>query len=341
MSPTGQQNARLDASSARRVESRIGMVGGSYTATGPDRPGAELAAFSASQALGLSNRPPGQRGYEYANTRLGPVYIPRGYGLVPGGSVGPAEMRYTSGFDAATRLDVPLEGWAYLNSLPAQGYPAGPKPTRTDRFADYFGLRAARHKDQDAEPVKYESLYEAMERSTETHIALREEEALRLFRDLTRLDIDQSVRQEGLRRVVRLLAGVRDLDANECLPCLLLGHVAMERGQVATALNSLIAAAKRDPELFRKGPALASYYGDYDEKTGRSEYLDGQMRNYLGALSEATTTNELVLQAYCALTLDDRPRARESLDKAFAQLRSGARNSEGLAGLIFAMQYGL
>ena len=341
LSPAGQQSSRLDTNSARRVESRIGMVGGSYTATGPDRPAAELAAFSASQALGLSNRPPGQRGYEYANARLGPVYIPRGYGLFPGGSVGQGEMRYTSGFDTATRLDVPLEGWAYLNSLPSPGYPAAPKAVGTDRFTDYFGLRPARHKDTNAEPIKYESLYEAVERSTENHIALREEEALKLFHDVTRLDVEPSVRRDGLRRVVRLLSGVRDLDADKYLPCLLLGHVAMERGQVATAMNSLIVAARRDPELFRKGPALATYYGDYDEKTGRSEYLDGQMRNYLGALSEATTTNELVLHAYCALTLDDRLRARESLDKAFAQLRSGARNSEGLAGLIFAMQYGL
>ena len=74
---SGQQYVGLNAQGVRSVSSRIGMVGGSSVPTGPARPGSGMEDYSATQALGLSFRPPNQGGNEYAATRLGPVYIPR------------------------------------------------------------------------------------------------------------------------------------------------------------------------------------------------------------------------------------------------------------------------
>ena len=251
-------------------------------------------------------------------------------------------MRYTSGFDASTRLDVPIEGWGYLNSLPVPESPPAQRAPGTDRFSSYFGLRPAQKKDRSAKPVEYKTLYEAVERNTMNRITRKEEEAIGIFREMTRTDVEPTQRINGMRRVFRMLDGVRDLDYENYVPCLLLGHVAIERGHLTSAMNELAAAASRYPELFREGPPLASYFGDYNQETGRSEYLDGQMRNYLQMLSSAATVDELVLQAYCAMALDDRPRARLALQRASDRwLSAGARHSPGLLALIASLEYGL
>lgn len=322
----------------------MGRIGGRYTRgdVAVSAPIPSMRVLGPQEALGLPSRGTHGANYTPASVRLGPVASTYRGSLMPAlGGVEMWRIMDASGYRQSTRLDTPVGGWGPLNLLPTgESALVAPEPAES-RFHELLGLVPARAGAPSAEPMEFEAEAMAVEQGTKEKLARRVKEALALFREGTRASVDLAARQSSLRRASALLANVRKLDEQDPVPCIVLGQVALERGQEGACLNNLIAAASRRAETFRDGPSPATYYGDFDEQTGRSQRFEQQVRRYLRTASEGNALDGTVLEAYCAWALGDKPRARAAIARAKAMMLEGTDGSKDIKKLIDALQYAL
>ena len=154
-------------------------------------------------------------------------------------------------------------------------------------------------------------------------------------------------RAARLQRAIQLFSNIRRLDEKAVIPSLLICHAYLECYSTSSvpltsaAINSLIDAARRRPEVFAERPNIAAHFGDVDPQTGRSATLERQLRRYARIAAEKSTSDVLVLQAYCAWMLGDSRRAAESLSKAEELLAGGEQALPQIQLLIAALRYAL
>ncbi|MFH1746611.1 MAG: hypothetical protein ABIG44_06135 [Planctomycetota bacterium] len=217
-----------------------------------------------------------------------------------------------------------------------------PTPKRDgSRFQRIFGLSPGEERIRAEEEFTFDDQMSRMETRTDQRVEQLQREGENLFKQATMSGADSVLKQQDLRRVMRVFTSVRHLDAEAYVPCLLGAHACLEREKVASALNFLTAAAHRQPEAFRDSQTVASYYGDLDEQTGRSHRLDRLMREYVRQTSAGSTLDSALLEAYCALVLGEKSRATAALEKAENLINQGASSSGGLEELLEAIRYAL
>lgn len=326
-------------------------VGGFYTGNysyQPVRPIATQRDVSAGATqfnlgFGFGRLPSNEDNSIPAPMRLGTVAYPRARSLLRDGELSDSAIREISGFAGSIRYDTPIGGWGQTDVPPLPPLGLIDRRPPGDRFQQFFRLTPVPEPlPPDAKPCRYVDLAAAVEETTRARIRQDREEGLTLFRSLMGGNFSEAQdRVEKLRRTIRLLSNVRDLNAEDPVPCLLLTHAYLDRGQLSTALNALIAAAHRRPEEFRDGSKLAAYFGDVDPRSGRSEALERQVRSYLGRAGVGPTVDGYVLEAYWAWVLADKTRSRQALDKAEALLAEGKVGSPNVGELIAALRYAM
>jgi len=319
----------------------IDRIGGRYTyedvAGLPQR--GDVARVNAALGLPRTSRHGGAP--ELAPVRLGPVTSPYRFSLANAGLLSTAQLEYASGFSYSTSVGMPVEGLPGLNELPWSELPVLPPQPAGGRFHQAFGLRPAERKPAASEAVPSERLWSGVESATKRGVSETQEQAFELYREATSAAAQTPEHHQKIRRAERLLASACALDAEAHVPHLLMAHAALDQGHRSVALQHLIVATARRPEILRERPDLASHFGDFQTATGRSPYLEAQMRQVLQQATSEMTADGHVLSAYCAWALGEAQRARAALDKADELLVRGKRASRGLDQLIHALRYAL
>jgi hypothetical protein len=319
----------------------LDIVGGQYTREAPGRPPAPIDVSRLNARWGLPPRSPEASNYELAPLRFGLIPAPYQRRAMLTGELADWQLRETSGFWQSTRADTPLAGWAGLGEVPLSRLPRLDVAPEGSAFHRFFNLVPTETKPARRAPAEYAELTATIEEATQKGIARTQEDALKLFRAVTSEGVDATPDSEKLRHTIGLLSNVRDLDGQAYVPSLLLAHVYLHRGQITSVVNSLTTLARRHPEAFAAGPDVASYFGDFDARTGRSAFLQRQMRELAQTMSTSPTVDGAVLEAYSARVLGDKPRATSALDRAEKKLAEGARSSAHVEELVAALRYGL
>jgi hypothetical protein len=274
--------------------------------------------------------------------RLGPLPSTyRGSLLPTAGTISGWQIQSASGYQRAISVETPLYGWGGMNMLRVTTTPLRVPLPEGSPFHRALGLKPTKDQPPAEEPVVFDEVWKTVQRGTDRRVNGRMDEALSLLRELTAKPMDPKEYLKKADEAFRLFRYVRKLDKTDSLSCLLGAHLALEREQYRSAVNDLVAAAMREPETFRDGPELASYFGDYDEQTGRSARFESQMRALLQAVIQGHGPDFSVLEAYCALELGDTRRAGEALDRAEEQLKQGTAAAPELSALVNALRYAL
>jgi hypothetical protein len=356
------QGLSYNRPSAESPSAVIGRIGGHYTRFDPLSPTSAQnlvgVGSSAAAALGIPSRSPFGAGGGGTSTptplRLGPIYDPyhgsfgssiyeyRDPMMADGGVLSNADLAFASGLSRATRMDVPLGGWplADIPLLPRTPLRAPPAP-QGSQFDQMLGLTPAeKTTPAPREEAKFQVIWTAMEQGTDGKLAQFMGKARELFREATGSRLEFAERNAKLRQAYGLLINVERVDTESARPCLLLALTALERDHTKGAIHNLVTLAMRAPESFREGEKPASFYGDYDEKTGRSAHLDGLMRMYL-QLPDRDSPELATLEAFCAWCLGDSTRARDALDKADRLLDAKGEERGDIGRVISALRYAL
>jgi tetratricopeptide (TPR) repeat protein len=245
-----------------------------------------------------------------------------------GGTLG---MRFNStvaslsGLSAVVSPGVPLPETrtGYVPGIDACLYT--PRPV-TDRFQELLGLVPVA-------PVVVErvgSVAEQLEAATQDRVRRAEGAGLDLFKRATieTRTVDPATKveryqecadcDEKLRQAIANLRLVGHLDGTAYLPYLLMAHAFLEQNRVREALDALLEAVKRHPDLVTLEAGLPHPFADYfgDARGGGSLFLDAQMRRYsrLGELNP-NHAEALALEAYCTWRLGELARARDAARK--------------------------
>ncbi|MGE3182596.1 MAG: hypothetical protein AB7N71_13270 [Phycisphaerae bacterium] len=182
--------------------------------------------------------------------------------------------------------------------------------------------------------VEIPSVADRMSTNLDASEARRQRAAFAEFKELTtpanQLDF------ERMAHTARLLEELKRTDRNDPMPCVLLAHIAFERGQRVFAITNLADAARRDPNLFVKDFNLAPYFGD-------EVFFEKQIRRIIQLSSAANNDPEaLVIEAYFAMLDGDNTRAKNAIDQAeeIALVNSFARpvRRSGISVLIWAIR---
>lgn len=227
-----------------------------------------------------------------------------------------------SGLTSAMSLAMPLPGQqrGYLPALDAQAYT--PRPSRT-LFQEFFELSPV---PPEQEPETVDSVAERLEQRTGERTRYAEQKGLDLFKQATVEARDPRTGRypncqdcdEKLARAVQQFKLVRELDQQAALPSLLTAHASLEQERPWLALHALIEAFERNPYLF--SPEFATideFFGDAEGETGRSAYLESQMRRYLRTgVFNLDSPEAHGLSAYCAWRLGDTDGARQAAQRA-------------------------
>lgn len=318
--------------------SRIGLLGGRYTRDPVvGLRGVQVHTLGGS---GLSLRPRSSHAEsEAAPYRLGMIVAPYGPALLLEGDLADWQLREFTGFAAAVRIDTPLYGWGGMQSAQPVNWSLPRIEPGGTEFQRFFGLAAPVAEHPDGAPLTSADVVAAVEDRTRQLLQSRETEAVTLFRQATSGAAEAQETQMALRRLSHLLSKLRAMDAAAHLPCLLHAQVAIERGHFSLALNNLVALAQRKPEYFVDAPQVATYYGDYSEQTRHSNRLETRMRTVFDLARGVDTVDGRMLEAYCALVLGDKPRARLALEKAERLLKEGRTGPTNSETLLSALRY--
>ncbi len=373
--------AHYDRPSGQSASQRLGLVGGTYTftpgsLTDPQR--LQRQGVNPSVASFNAHRPTRRQqvGRTPSVLRLGQIPAPQQRNLMQFGALTSAQIGASSGFYQATSVTTPIYGYGAQMVPEPRQIPIMELPELSE-FHRYFGLVEAPPDTPPDQPKTFPELMDELQAETTADAAAAQREALTLFRELTGgfasngEPVPDTHKPLMTRRAIRLLTSARDLardresdasaPSDAYVPDLLLVHVYLERYRAAgleitSALNSLLTAARHDPEVFHKLSAartdpsawsdvvpLAAYFGDY--RDGRSEALDRQMRQYLQAVAaQPASVDTLMLEAYCAWVLEDSSRARQALERAELELKrkgTGTRDGQERAALLAALEYAL
>ena len=354
---------RARAGSISSPSGRVGITGGRYTeqrtVTGvgisaPLAPGlqggAPIIPPINSNVFGRPYSPISM--YMGPTRRLGMIPAPSHHHLLRQGTLSEDRINYMSGFLSSTSPRTPLYGHSpRILRLPQTPiYDVTPQESQFRRFFDLVESKPAALQQ---EPVRYESLIDAVEEHTQAEIRVSIKKARRLFRQATgELSATGNVffvdeRAFRLRQAIRLFSNISKIKPDADMVMLLNVHAQLERfretelWQIEGAIRSLIAIARRHPEFFSQQPDIASYFGDVESETGHSEWLERQMRYYMRGSTNTINVENAVLEAYCAWVLNDHNRARLALDKAEDLLKGGEARGSHLDKLVAALRYAL
>ncbi len=322
---------------------RLDLIGGRYTRESQVEMGGVKDVSDLNRRWGIptAGRSPVSDAPVLAPMRLGMIPAPYRRSLLLAGSLAEWQMEEASGFAWATALETPLAGWNVDSEAPITRLPRMEQPADRTDLQRFFDLKPAPPPVNNSAAVSKYRLSTAVEERTQERLARDLQLGFQLFADATGTT-DEAERNEKLQRSMWLLGKVRDMKSDAYLPCLLMCHGMIHRGQHQEAILNLINAARRNPSAFGDLPQLARFFGDFDEKTGRSAFLDAQARSLAAVVSAGTATVDgAVFEAYCARLLGDNRRAALALTKAEESLRTGAGGNERVKVLITALRYGL
>lgn len=223
-----------------------------------------------------------------------------------------------TGLDAARSLQLPLPGVpiGYVPALSASRYT--PRAPAT-RFENLLGLTPV--PTEPAVPLTT-TVAERLEQRTAERAAQAEREGIALFKQAT-VDMrhPETLRferctdcNENLVRAMQRLRMASELDRQAAVPLLLMAHLALEQERPLQAVDDLLAALRRAQSVFTGAPGeFDAYFGDASA-TGRSAFLEMQMRRYarIAELNPGSPSAQ-ALQAYCAWRLGDSGAAQLAL----------------------------
>lgn len=223
-----------------------------------------------------------------------------------------------SGLNAARSLQLPLPGVpiGYVPALSASRYT--PRAPAT-RFENLLGLTPV--PTEPAVPLTT-TVAERLEQRTAERAAQAEREGIALFKQAT-VDMrhPETLRferctdcNENLVRAMQRLRMASELDRQTAVPLLLMAHLALEQERPLQAVDDLLAALRRAQSVFTGAPGeFDAYFGDASA-TGRSAFLEMQMRRYarIAELNPGSPSAQ-ALQAYCAWRLGDSGAAQLAL----------------------------
>lgn len=297
---------------------QLGTLGGYYTATYFDpmslvsRPNFGMNNMN----NGFTLSPRFQTGMTRPLGSIPQALLPAQPALIPArgryatlGIVDSDALRDISGLAQATSPFNSPSGWIPEDHLKLSGQPILPD-LGDSPYHQFFRLEPT-PRNQPAKPVEprpevsASSLYEAIH---EADMSMMTERAVRLFRAATQTEVIDRI--ERLSQAQDTLSSILYINPNAYTPALLCVFLALEREQVHFALNKLLQAVERNPDLFREKPNLAQYFGD-------PKLLNAQLRKF--ALRDVVHQSDaamLAIQAYCAWLLDDLPRVRQALEAA-------------------------
>ncbi len=339
------RRASVDRPSSSSPSRVLGFVGGVYTR--------QLSVSAAGGDVGPETGPrglprPGYFGAAGGFGRLPPAPMPQALtfaqvGYTPGrapapmfdsmGAVPSVQLARVSRLQASQSLTTPLGGRGpYHLRFPDRPYYA--LAPQGGAVHEFFGLTPTPAADASQTPVPIDGLVGLLEQENQRLVLELRSRALSSFRRAMNEDLPD--RGELLSTAQRQLNTVRDLENRVSIPCLLLVHTALEKGQILQAVRHLAEAVRRQPSVFVDRPDIASYYGDAewlaDQQRSRSQLLEGQMRKYLRIGDENPgEPGAYVLQAYCAWMLNDRMRVKHTLDRMMAAEQEATVGAEIIA----------
>jgi len=268
----------------------------------------------------------------------GPIRMPA-YGGDAGG-----QLAVISGLRSAMSIGMPLPGVApgYIPTVDAFRYTPHPNTTQ---FHDLFGLVPT---EAPPEQKVRGTMAERLEERLDERIRRAEKEGVALFQQATiQLRDPRTGRYEGcpdcerkLARAVQQLTLVRDLDKASFVSPLLMAHAYLEQERPGMAIDSMLRAYERNPDLLSaEGEAIDGYFGDVQDDADRSAFLQAQMRRYarIGTLNP-TSPEALAMEAYCAWRLRDFIHARQVAERASEMARSREDARAGLLDFLAALQ---
>lgn len=336
----------------------LGLIGGRYTQyniANLESPNMGVATLP-SRNSGIRRLTP-MMGYQTSNFQFGPLagnVGPRYRGAYGPGYTPPSPWNAygVTGLAGANRLDTPLTGWGGYGRLNAPRQPLPREAPAETRFQEFFGLTPEHVRQYDDtrsgdSPQTFLDDIEELEKRIAFHEQDTRAAAMQAFSDATKPGLDTpedpGAQYRLMRHSARLLKTASTDDAEDYITPLLLVHAALAQGHVSLALEYLSTAVERNPQLFQDRPELASYFGDFDPTTGRSAFLDQQMRLYFG---HTESLSGALLQAYCAWAQADARRLRIALEEAEKQLTSESgllkpRQADDWALLVSALRYSL
>ena len=249
------------------------------------------------------------------------------------GSIAPYELERASLKRHGESLGVGIAGIGATHPrmpvVPAlQGRP--PAATAFHRFFALSPPLAEQAPDQ-AEMLS-DGLTGILERQSDTLAQLKLSAAIEAFRRATSTEAEQRI--EAFWRAHELLESARELNPDSYVPPLLLVHTALAKRQLETAMNSLILAVRRNPNLFADEVDVAAFFGD-------STLLAEQVRPYLRVGDDnPDLAAAWGLQAYCAWILRDSSRVETALDQ-MKQLAQRTLEDEGASTVRYALHAAL
>ncbi|MDX2200092.1 MAG: hypothetical protein SF069_14110 [Phycisphaerae bacterium] len=362
-SAQGLNRAVVNRPSLQGPSQTLGLIGGVFTGRFGDEAGRSLSGLSNPRtfdaAVGQATQGFGRFGYRggFSRGNFGGNVLPgiatptaayADFGYRPAPTVlqqltpTTSMMEAMSGLGGAMSPDLPL-GVSFQNSLP-RSLPNLAPPRSVSPYHDFFGLVPASDGPSQlaydlgkpgvvSEPILQTAALETLENQQR----MRNMSAVSLFRDATRSSATTVEHYVQLENTARELESWRRNDTANYVPALLLGHVALERDALTHALTALSDATRRNPELFVQKIDPGAYFGD-------REVFQKQLRKYIRTRTDAgeESPEALVVEAYCALQLGDKIRAKEATEKAekLALERSFSRpvESGGVDTLIWAIR---
>ncbi|HQL54925.1 MAG TPA: hypothetical protein PLQ87_09475, partial [Phycisphaerae bacterium] len=248
-----------------------------------------------------------------------------------------------SGLNAARSLQLPLPGVpiGYVPALSASRYT--PRAPAT-RFENLLGLTPV--PTEPAVPLTT-TVAERLEQRTAERAAQAEREGIALFKQAT-VDMrhPETLRferctdcNENLVRAMQRLRMASELDRQTAVPLLLMAHLALEQERPLQAVDDLLAALRRAQSVFTGAPGeFDAYFGDASA-TGRSAFLEMQMRRYarIAELNPGSPSAQ-ALQAYCAWRLGDSGAAQLALGQVEQLAMSDPGRTDELLNFAAALR---
>jgi hypothetical protein len=335
----GQLRRVLAPRGSEGPSTQLGIVGGYYTATSYD-PMALGSRSAYSMDYGFTSVPRFRAGMTRPLGSVPQALLPARPALVPArgryatlGMVDSNALRDISGLSLATSVFNSPRGWMPGDYLRLSAPPVLPN-VEDSVYHQFFRLEPA-PRDRPLEPagpqpeVSAAQLYEAIH---ETDVNMMTDRAVRLFREATQAEVVD--RTERLSQAQDALTSILYINPYAQTPALLCVFLALEREQIHFAMNKLLQAVQRNPDLFRERPDLAQYFGD-------PKLLTAQLRKFaLGDEAFRGNAASLAIQAYCAWLLDDIPRVRGALEAA-ARAAEGSPLASSIELLDTAMRAGI
>lgn len=344
--PAVPASAQVNRASLSRPSSgpstRVGQIGGvltrarategAYTDVRNRRYSDPGSGIAGAATFGL-----GFRGVRRAEVPAAFDIADLGYGrFYPGQSIyvnigrsSPGDSLLVSRYGASMSMTVPLGGIG-KTSIPIPSTPFFAPPEPRSAFHDFYGLTPSPK--AEADPTESAAASTAVydpaalfEKKNAEIIDLRMRNARQALHEVlvnTKAIDEEVARQERMSRLIGTLSGVRALEKQDYLPCLMLLHLTLEKNQPIRSLQYLFDVVERNPNFFAEPPDLAEIFGS-------REFLEEQARRFIRIGD--TTPGEpagYALQAYCAWVLGDLVRVRESLQRVEELNATDARSEE-------------